>query len=116
MVGINRVLTENDFLDALDSVVWYNGLGEEILKWKNLDNYNVKTPYGNYYPDNWLSPKIDFWSKWPNDCRDQLEVIWMICVILFGDYGTSPRSGWIEKKDEFFAFIDAITETDREQI
>lgn len=105
-------MTMEDLLDALDGVTWYNCLAEEIIKWKNPDNYNRTSPDGLiYYPDGWLSPKKEFWSSWPEHCRDQMEVLWMICVQLFGDYGTSPRYGWIEKKDEFFKFIDSITKT-----
>lgn len=33
-----------------------------------------------------------------------------------GDYGTSPRSGWINNKDDFYKFIDDITETYKERI
>lgn len=28
------------------------------------------------------------------------ELLWMILVIKFGNYGTSPRSGWIETKNK----------------
>lgn len=106
-------VTKETLIDALDSVTWYNCLAEEILKWKNPENYDTEHK-GVPYPDGWLSPKMEFWASWPKGFRNQLEVIWMICVCMFGDYGTSPRSGWIEHKDEFFAFIDAITETYRE--
>lgn len=114
MLGVEKVLNEEDFLDSLDSVTWYNCLAEEIVKWKNLDNYNRYTTYGTAYPDQWLCPTIEFLTGLSKDRNGQLEVIWMICVVLFGNYGTSPRSGWIEKKDEFFAFIDGITKTYRE--
>lgn len=109
-------MTVEDLTDALDSVTWYNGLAEEILKWKNMDNYDDKTPYNTKYPDNWLSPKIEFFYSWPAEAKEQLQVIWMICVMLFGEYGTSPRYGWIENKDEFFDFIDKITITYREDV
>ena len=108
MNGANRIL------DALDGVTWYNCLAEEIIKWKDPENYNTSSPYGSSYPDVWLVPKIEFWNSWPKEMKEQLEVIWMIFVLLFGNYGTSPRSGWIERKDEFFAFIDEITKTYRE--
>ena len=100
---------KEQLIDALDSVTWYNGLAEYILKWK-------KTPLLKTHDDypNWLSPKAEFFYSWPEGGKEQLQVIWMICVILFGDYGTSPRSGWIEKKDEFYQFLDDITRTWRE--
>ena len=104
-------MTMENLLDALDGVTWYNCLAEEIIKWKNPDNYSRFTPYGTPYPDGMLVPKIEFRFGWPEDCKEQLEVFWMICVVLFGNYGSSPRIGWIENKDEFFKFIDSITKT-----
>ena len=38
----------------------------------------------------------------------------MIAVLLFGDYGTSPRSGWITDINGFKSFIDEITKLYRE--
>ena len=91
--------TVEELLDALDSVTWYNGIGEDIREWKDLpidDEGSIICPYELFAHDT---------SK---------EVIWMICVCLFGEYGTSPRSGWIENVEGFKAFIDEITKTERE--
>lgn len=91
------VIFANALIDALDSVTWYNGIAEDVLKWKKLpkDSHGILCPGGFYDAPG-------------------LEVIWMICVCLFGDYGTSPRSGWIENVDSFYEFIDDITKTQRE--
>ena len=107
-------MTLESIIDAIDSVTWYNGLAERIVTWKNMENYNVRQTYGEYYPEGWLSPSMRFLTSLTEDGYEQLQVIWMICVMLFGDYGTSPRNGWIENKDEFFTFIDMITKTYRE--
>lgn len=91
--------TVEELLDALDSVTWYNVIGEDIRAWKDLpidDGGSICCPHELIAHDN---------SK---------EVIWMICVCLFGDYGTSQRSGWIENVEGFKAFIDEITKTERE--
>lgn len=40
--------------------------------------------------------------------NDKLEMLYSICVLLFGDYGTSPRSGWIENVEAFHLFINDI--------
>lgn len=89
-----------DIIDALDLVVWYNGMGEDVSEWKVLPT----NKYGSINrPDNSMG-------------NDQLEMLWMICVCLFGNYGTSPRSGWIEDVEAFRKFVDAITKTDREAI
>lgn len=90
--------TINDLIDALDGVTWYNGLAEILQEWKALEpgeNGTLRFPYDVR-------------------CDDQLELIWMICVGMFGDYGTSPRFGWIENVEGFRNFIDDITKTERE--
>ena len=88
-------------MDALDSVTFYNGLAEDIHKWKELpiEDGLIKCPLG--------VPQTDE--------ENQLQVIWMILVCIFGNYGTSPRFGWIEGdfKEQFDAFIDDITFTRR---
>lgn len=61
------------------------------------------------------------WSKWDKldkDLQKQLQVFWMICSEMFGDCGTSPRTGWIytENKKEFHEFIDDITATHRDAL
>ncbi len=87
-------------LDALDAITSYNGLGEEILSWVELS----KTPYGQI-----VTPKR-CWSD------DQLQVIWMLAVLLFGNYGTSPRGGWIEDVEGFIEFCKRITRLYQEEI
>lgn len=93
--------TIEELLDALDSVTWYNGISEDIRAWKDLpidDEGSILCPYDLIANDS---------SK---------EVIWMICVYLFGNYGTSPRSGWIDNVEGFKTFIDKITKTEREAL
>lgn len=102
---LNTLSAEN-IIDALDSVTWYNGLAEEIAHWKEPGYFDER--YGH------LSWRWMQFSKFPLDVKNQLEVIWMICVELFGECGTSPRSGWIEQKEPFYQFVDAITKTHRE--
>ena len=89
-------------LDALDRVAWYNGLAEQILEWKELP---VEQTFTGERQIKHLYRSLD---------GEQLEVIWMIAVSMFGDYGTSPRTGWITEVGGFFAFIDRITKTYRE--
>lgn len=103
--AIEALQTErrNAIIDALDSVTFYNGLAEEVESWKDLEpsDYNSISA-----PDNIVIPKA------PDDY--QLQVIWIILVELFGDCGTSPRSGWIytANREEINKFIDRITYTE----
>lgn len=98
-------------IDALDSVTWYNGLAEIIVQWKNDDYFKKQDDYALLW--DW-----ETFRGYDMDTRQQLEVIWMICVCMFGNYGTSPRSGWIElkNKEAFFKFVDEITTTFREDL
>ena len=88
----------SDIIDALDSVIWYNGLGEEVLKWIELE------------PDihGTISHERAYKYPFEDDGDAQLQLIWMICVCLFGDYGSSPRVGWIEDIPGFRKFIKKI--------
>lgn len=103
-----QLIKSEELIHALDSVTWYNGLDEIIAHWKDE----------NYFDDNLgnLHWKWDKFRSYDIETRAQLQVIWIICVKLFGDYGTSPRSGWIkeEHKEKFYQFVDEITETYRE--
>lgn len=87
-------------LEALDSVVWYNGYGEMLFELRNKITDCKNVYYQEFYDD------------------EQMQMIYMIMVCLYGDYGTSPRCGWLEmeNKDEIIKFIDNITETDRRNI
>ena len=91
---LNRAIVE-----AIDSVAWYNGLSETIENWKILkpEHGAIRPPY-NYGADS----DVD---------AIQLQMVWMVCVILYGDYGTSPRYGWITDVDGFHSFIDSVTKT-----
>lgn len=103
-----KTVTIERLINALDSITLYNGLAEIIVKWKD-EHYFDEIAYG-------LSWNWNTFESYNPETRSQLQIIWMICVELFGEYGTSPRSGWIEpeNKDDFYKFIDDITETYRE--
>ena len=42
--------------------------------------------------------------------NEELNVLWILLVEMFGDCGTSPRSGWIEKRSECANFLETIVE------
>lgn len=101
-------LTAEPLIDAIDSIVWYNGLYEDVIAWKNAP----LTQHGQLSPP-YFEQDISYTDRY-----GQLQAIWMISVCLFGDYGTSPRTGWIEPDNiqNFYEFIDSITVTAREAI
>ena len=98
-------IRKESLIAALDSVTWYNGLAEYVMKWKT-DCPKVNGTIVS--EESYCCGEID------SVIYDQLQIIWMIFVELFGDCGTSPRSGWIEDVDGFCKFIDDITVTHRE--
>ena len=96
-----------DFEEAIESVVWYNDLASVVAAWAELPELNSQSLHPAKLipmPDNYLADgdyaRQDYW---------QLQILWMICVELFGDCGSSPRTGWITKTDEFREFCRTVT-------
>lgn len=81
---------DNYLLEAIITACDYNCLIEEIITWKDK-----------------IKSKYDHVCIRPNS---QEEFIYMICVLLFGEYGCSPRTGWIEDIEGFHNFIDKFIE------
>lgn len=38
----------------------------------------------------------------------ELNTYWTMFVLMYGDYGTSPRGGWIEKSEESLKFFEGL--------
>lgn len=108
-------------LDALRSVFWYEGL----LTKDNSGNYsntcwlvkfiddlekNTNTKYQNMYTVEDLEAfnKNNDFDEDDFDQRERHTVIWQMLVEMFGDCGTSPRFGWIEKRKECAEFLREI--------
>lgn len=94
----------DELIYALNVIVFSNGIYEPLLKLKE-DLINQKTD------DNYLL--IGEFPKYKHEefNDSQFEIFWMMLVLLYGDYGTSPRSGWLEmkNKEKIIEFIDKIT-------
>lgn len=69
------------FEDALFMSLYYNGYEDFTLE---LIDYisDVKNEMNSIIRPDFINDPIQ-------------ELVWMVLVIKFGDYGTSPRSGWI---------------------
>ena len=79
----------NEALEALLDVLYYNGYDEDILE------------IAKYIESNEDSEQISF----PNyleqyDCDNPIRIFWSVLVVMYGDYGTSPRFGWIETSNK----------------
>ena len=109
-------------LDALHSVFWYQGLleqdGDEWVdngvcsrpKYTNdcvivklIDELrNKKTKYSIYTYEDVTELYEEFGA-----CK-QYNVIWMMLVEMFGSCGTSPRTGWVEQREECADFLELV--------
>lgn len=98
------LIINKNIIDVLDSIVWYNGIGDILLKLREDIINSEDETYSK------LKYKHDEFSN------NQFEIFWMMLVLMYGDYGTSPRSGWLnmENKNEIISFIDQITKTTKE--
>lgn len=96
-----------DIIEVLNAIVWYNGLYEPLLEIKKII---LETPKFEY--NHMLRPDGGYFEA------NQFEIFWMMLVLKFGDYGTSPRYGWLEmeNKDKIIKFIDDITKLSLEGI
>ena len=81
---IDEKVTKESLIYALNAVTSYNGLAGIIEQWLEP----------GYFKDNGggLSWDWEKYRSYVSSDRDQIQVIWMICVMLFGNYGTSPRT------------------------
>jgi len=92
-------IQEMSLMQAIEYIAFYNGHEEELKKMKAyIKSVKVENKRGNApYP-----------SFLPEDPDTFIRVIWSILVCMFGDYGTSPRFGWIEHYDEAMRFLDKL--------
>ena len=108
-------------LDALRSVFWYEGLLTEddsgnystncwLVKFIDDLERNTSTKYQNMYTVDDLESfnKNNDFDEDEFDQRERHTVIWQMLVEMFGDCGTSPRFGWIEKRKECAEFLREI--------
>ena len=108
-------------LDGLRSVFWYEGLLTEddsgnystncwLVKFIDDLERNASTKYQNMYTVDDLESfnKNNDFDEDEFDHRGRHSVIWQMLVEMFGDCGTSPRFGWIEKRKECAEFLREI--------
>ena len=97
---MDEILANLDYTYALGSAAEYNGISEIILSWLDLK------PQEN---TQYIYPPTNYGASYAGSYYDQLQIFWMLAVIFFGDYGTSPRYGWIENVEGFHAWILNMT-------
>ena len=93
--------------EALRDALWYNGLNEPVKEWASAST----DEYGRILYNESL---YDFKQARSDMNEAQKQLVWMMCVLLFGDYGSSPRFGWINDVEGFKKFIEEIAEGEEE--
>lgn len=95
------VETLENIMYALTSIVYYDGHNEWLKNMRDdMERFiNTHDEYASY-------PCPFNYAEW----HTERHVIYMLLVGIFGDWGTSIRSGWIEDIKGCIAFIDSICE------
>lgn len=122
---MNKIQDYNiKLLDALHSWFWYNGLldsvDDELIGFENISRPK--------YDENCLILKLISILRETEDdiltlssleekyninmssIDKELNVLWILLVEMFGNCGTSPRTGWIEKRKDCADFLETIVE------
>lgn len=91
--------TDGNLFSALASIVTYNGHKEWLMALsKELDELPEDEFYSHNIP-------VDEW-------RQEKHVIMMLLIGMYGDWGTSINSGWIQDTKECAAFIRKLCNPD----
>jgi len=98
-------MTLERLIEAMKDCGWYNGLRpqlEELIAHieSNSSNRYVECPDNINFDDADIMPA---------------SYAWMLCVLMFGNYGTSPRYGWIEHPNEAISFLKSILPDEEEE-
>lgn len=88
-------MTDDRLLCALRDAAFYNGIDDIFKEWLELEPNENKIITETYYSD----PNLSEHEK------GEIQIFWMICVLMYGNYGTSPRYGWIEDVEGFRDFL-----------
>lgn len=115
-------------LRALHGWFWYNGLLDQVDdEWVDFEKDGICFTRPKYDENclilrlisalrdtdtthlflHYLGEKYGIDMSSPNE---ELNVLWILLVEMFGDCGTSPRSGWIEKISECANFLETVVE------
>lgn len=86
-------MSENKINEAIRSFLWlafYNGFLEEVND--IYEELKKPTDYSIKRPEKWR-------EKHEYGVDEPCGVFWSWLVMMYGNYGTSPRFGWIDKKN-----------------
>lgn len=82
------------FIEAFESIVHYDGhkewLKELAEKISKEESFSYKCPFEE------------------EELHTEEHILYMMLVGIFGDWGTSIRFGWIDRKEECVSFINRV--------
>lgn len=76
-------------LEALLDVLNYNGYAQNIIDIAN---------YIDSCDDSSIVRYPIFFNEY--NCDKPIRILWSVLVVMFGDFGASPRYGWIENENK----------------
>lgn len=99
----------NKLKEVFSDIVMYEGYEYIIVKWIDMLEEGISK-----------KDTVNLWDA-IDECEDEqdvgsLNVLQMILVLLFGDYGTSPRYGWVtdtEKCKDFLFSLECLHNKNR---
>ncbi len=95
---------EHDEFQRLLVVLWYNGYYNDFMRLfdyiKNVSEQSSQNErFHTVFMPEWLQLKFE-------DPDSPMRILWSVIIMHdFGDYGTSPRSGWIEDAKKAWDFV-----------
>lgn len=91
--------------DSIYTIVWYNGYKDEIVEW--IQKGDEEFPKGE---DGYHTVHAPFSDRedYDDEMYGQVQAIWMMLVREYGDYGTSPRFGWITDWNACKALLERV--------
>ncbi len=99
---------DNESELTLDNLI--RALGETLctFNWEKEIFYVYRAIKAQTTPENgseWAQKPDGFYDVEDDGESYRLQLIWSLTVCIFGDYGVSPRVGWIERKEDALRFL-----------
>ena len=92
---------DDDLIEVFALIVMYNGYEDLIEEWRT-DMHKCDEELTDFHFGDFTGGYAGAFEQ------GQVEFLLMILVIIYGEYGTSPRSGWITNPLGCSHFLDRV--------